>query len=564
MSDLRWLIKSLTFNDGNSIPVNPGDIVVFVGPNNSGKSQSLKDIYELSAETSKGVVILDIETEKIPTTNFEKWLASYAKFNRTDTAGNVYHIFGSEFYTGWYDQFINFNSLRSQFRSLLFSYLRTEARLNLVSPPPLLNTNEPPTHPIQIVKGDGDKRKLLSDYFQKSFGAELFPSIDTREISLILGKIPKFENQDKLNAIELSEKIKQYQDSLPRLEVQGDGMRSFTGILLNLLMSNYSIFFIDEPETFLHPPQAKIIGEIIPEMIPMDKQAFISTHSQDLLKGLIEKCPSRIKIIRIAREDKTNHVKLLDNAELNEVWKDSFMKYSNIIDSLFHESVVLCESDSDCKIYSIVLDEIKKENNQTNNILFTYCGGKRRIPIVAKMLKTLGVDFRIIPDLDFLNDKGLVKSVYEICNGEWAKIEPRYNDVKSGVESLDKRYTIGDLKAEYQTFIDKMGGLETQEISKSEFDRFKKSLKYPKGWDQVKHTGVSAIPNGQARASFKIIDDAFKAHSIFMPHVGELEKFFPTLGGHGPQWADAVLEQYASMTAEDKKPIKAFIASLNL
>lgn len=40
-------ISKLVFNNGLEISIKENDIVVFVGPNNAGKSQSLKDIYEL-------------------------------------------------------------------------------------------------------------------------------------------------------------------------------------------------------------------------------------------------------------------------------------------------------------------------------------------------------------------------------------------------------------------------------------------------------------------------------------------------------------------------------------
>ena len=38
-------ISKLTFNNGKELEIAANDIVVFVGPNNAGKSQSLKDIY---------------------------------------------------------------------------------------------------------------------------------------------------------------------------------------------------------------------------------------------------------------------------------------------------------------------------------------------------------------------------------------------------------------------------------------------------------------------------------------------------------------------------------------
>ena len=38
-------ISRITFNNGESLDISRDDIVIFVGPNNAGKSQSLNDIY---------------------------------------------------------------------------------------------------------------------------------------------------------------------------------------------------------------------------------------------------------------------------------------------------------------------------------------------------------------------------------------------------------------------------------------------------------------------------------------------------------------------------------------
>lgn len=43
-------ISKLQFNTGETLDIKQNDIVVFVGPNNAGKSQSLKDIYTLSSK----------------------------------------------------------------------------------------------------------------------------------------------------------------------------------------------------------------------------------------------------------------------------------------------------------------------------------------------------------------------------------------------------------------------------------------------------------------------------------------------------------------------------------
>lgn len=41
-------LEKMVFNEGTEIELSPTDIVVFVGPNNMGKSQSLRDISNSS------------------------------------------------------------------------------------------------------------------------------------------------------------------------------------------------------------------------------------------------------------------------------------------------------------------------------------------------------------------------------------------------------------------------------------------------------------------------------------------------------------------------------------
>lgn len=553
MQPLQCHITKLKFNNGTEIPLDKSDIVVFVGPNNSGKSRSLKDIYDLFGTLARGVVISEIETDITPCDDFEKWIGSFSKVSSHHDGDNWYSFFGHNIYEGQYSLFINGHGYRSDFRPFLFSNLATEDRLTLVLPPPLLDPEEPRTHPIQIIKDDKAKEVMLSGYFERAFGEKLCTRFDTKTTALLLGSIAPGAS---------AQAVKEAQRSMPQLHEQGDGMRGFAGIILNLIMPNYSVFFIDEPESFLHPPQARILGEVLPEVIPTGKQAFIATHSQDLLKGLIEKHADRVKIVRVTRSGNTNTIKLLDNAALTDAWKDSLLKYSNLLDALFHHSVVVCEGDGDCKVYSMVLSDIKAREGDAANVLFSYCGGKMRFATVARLLKALGVEFRIVADLDFLNQADLVKKVYEICGGTWTDIERRYNVVKSGVDSLDKKYTVADLKKTVAAFLD--GKNDKTEISKSELETFKGTLKYPKGWDRVKKDGISAIPGGDATKAFHTVDEALRQKGIFMPHVGELENFIKTIGGHGPGWVQQAIEAYPTLSDDDKRPLREFITSLGV
>ena len=57
-------ISKLWFNNGQEVEIKANDIVVFVGPNNTGKSQSLKDLYALAEAKVPSVVISDITMHK--------------------------------------------------------------------------------------------------------------------------------------------------------------------------------------------------------------------------------------------------------------------------------------------------------------------------------------------------------------------------------------------------------------------------------------------------------------------------------------------------------------------
>lgn len=555
MQPLKCHITKLRFNDGTEIELGKSDIVVFVGPNNSGKSRSLADIYDLYGTKAEGIVVRKIETKITRCDNFKSWIEAFAKPTSEYGGTKAYEAYGQQILESQYPLYImGKGDYNSNFRPLLFSKLSTVGRLTLVSPPPLLDPEEPRTHPIQILKDEKAREIRLSGYFERAFGEKLCTRIDTKSIALLLGSV-----RDDAPV----EVVKEAQRAMPQLHEQGDGMRGFAGIILNMIMPNYSVFFIDEPESFLHPPQARTLGEVLPEILPDGKQAFIATHSQDFLKGLIDRNPGRVKIIRITRTGNTNTIKLLDNRSLAEAWGDSLLKYSNMLDALFHNTVVMCESDSDCKVYSMVLADIARRKADAASVLFSYCGGKKRFATVAKILKALGVDFRIVADLDFLNDSRLVKPVYELCGGNWSELQSQYNTVKSGVDSLDKKYTVGDLKETFQAYVERKGG-DNAEISKSELEQFKGAFKYPKGWDRVKHDGASAIPNGNASAAFNDLNRALNEKGIFMPRVGELEGFFKTIGGHGPGWAESVIEQYPTLSDEEKRPVREFVTSLAL
>lgn len=552
-------ISKLILNDSTELNIAKNDIVVFVGPNNAGKSQSLRDIYEISQNRINPIVISDIEIQKENTalSNLIENISSvYDRGNYKDYQGLNY-----SFNSFALDSFSN-EKYYNNFRNIFVSYLTTENRLSICHPPQILNRNETKQHPIHYVAFNQDYRLKISKYFKKAFGKDLIPNTQFgSSIPLCIGE-PIILNKETFD--DEQSRLERYASELekyPQVHMQGDGIKSFTGILLNLIISYHRTFLIDEPESFLHPPQAKIMGHTIGELLESNQQAFISTHSQEILQGLLEVCPNRVKIVRITRDNNTNQFSILDNEKITTVWKDSLLKHSDILKGIFHKKVVLCESDSDCRLYSIIHAFQCEQANTYAETLFIHCGGKQRMSKIVMALKALSIPISIIPDIDILNDSHIFRSLIENTGGSWEKFSQDLN-------ILENNLTTNKNIIERNSF---MGSIETiitssteKTLSDTEIKELRNLLKIESKWSLLKKGGIDSLPAGDGYNAFNRISKNLKDLSIYIVPVGELENFIKEIGGHGPDWVNKVLESYPDFSSSVYAKIKDFISTWNL
>ncbi len=553
-------ISHLTFNNGQQIEISANDIVVFVGPNNVGKSQTLKDIYALSEKESSSVVISDVTVHKYPFP-ISKILSEIStgnnqgRFTSYGVLGHTINIWDDT------DKVFPTHQLFGGFRDLFVVNLDTSARLTICNPPQSIARNSTRKHPIHYAAFDSKYRKWLSSSFKKAFDIEITPNTQFGSIiPLCIGK-PVQLNGEYEDEQSRQEEYAKILSAYKQVQNQGDGIKSFTGILLYLMLDYYCTYLIDEPESFLHPPQARIMGQIIGQTLSDKQQAFISTHSEEIIKGLLEVCPERIKIVRITREEDTNKFSILNNAEFNQVWNDPLLKYSNIMASLFHKSVVLCESDSDCKMYSIVESYIKQKQQKYSETLFIHCGGKHRMARIITALKSLNIDVKLITDIDVLNDKTVFSGIVESCGINFDSVVADYNNIVSNLHSPKEKINRNSAKSSINQILD---GSTSTDLSKREIGEIEDIVSIISKWKAIKNSGVSALPAGAATSSYRKLDELLKENGIFIVPVGELECFIKDVGGHGPDWTNSVLEKYPDLDNEVYKSITEFVDSMNL
>ena len=529
-------IKKLIFNDGTVLEVSSNDIVVFVGANNSGKSQSLKDINKAFINPALNVVVKQIEFEIEGADKFEKSIKKLSSFNKNNS---YYSGYGFSIYSGWIGNLTHNSFGMEQLVSFFVKQLDTRDRLNQCDPVGVIDRDEPKTHPLHYLANSPELRKRIDKSFYEAFGQHLqverfggknnFLRIGD-EVKRLAGKDVSLDD-DLDNATQIL-------DTYPKLHEQGDGMVGFTGVLLSLLIENYSVYLIDEPESFLHPPQARILGTEIPELLD-NRQAFISTHSEHLLKGLLEAAPERIKVVRISREGNKNSFSIINTDDISKIWKDTLLRQSNVLQGLFYDAVVICESDSDCQFYSAILTYNKEQMSKRDNTFFVYGSTKSRLKVIVEALHPLNVEFRVIADLDLLRKISDVKPLFEACGGNWEMLKDDYTSFSDALRDEKNTISKEDLK---QLFIETIDNDGKDEYDKTSLQELKSRVTLEKKWKPIKKQGVKAIP-AEAKEAFNRIDTVLKQHHIYLVPNGELEGFV-NLGGHGPGWVTNVIETY--------------------
>ena len=553
-------ISRIHFNDETYVDIQQNDIIIFVGPNNAGKSQSLKDIYILASGKFPTTVVSDIDIKKYPTQI--KDLLDNISPKQPQGSYTSYNVLGRNFtyYEHTNEDFLT-TPYFDDFRNLFVANLDTTARLTICNAPSSIARSSPKQHPIHYAAFDSKYRKWLSDNFKKAFGIEVTPNIlNGSTIPLCVGEPVRFdkEYEDEQTRLEAYAGIL---ETYKQVQNQGDGIKSFTGILLYLMLDYFCTFLIDEPESFLHPPQAHIMGQIIGQTLSDKQQCFISTHSEEIIKGLLEVCPERIKIIRITRKDDTNYFLVLDNDRFEDVWKDPLLKYSNIMSSLFHKSVVLCESDSDCKMYSIVESYLKQSSGKYSETLFIHCGGKQRMSKIALALRVLKIDVKLIPDIDVLNDEAVFKEIVDAFGIDWTTIQSDYNTIVGNLHSPKEKINRNDAKTSINRIID---GSQNQDLSNQEIKDIRTVIRTISKWETIKSAGKNAIPRGDATSAFRRLNETLQQNGIHIVPVGELECFIKDIGGHGPEWTNKVFEAYPHIDNPVYNQIREFIGNLNL
>jgi hypothetical protein len=518
-------------------------LIVLVGPNSSGKSQLLQDVYQrLAGEPRQLVVAKEVRIEKPPYDPFMKCLENEGYLRTTEDEAGTQQIRPLTMYLGmgqavgqiqpnqaqqWYGAFAPEapQSLRRKseflnyFGRLLVTALFLDRRLTSLSSTGMIDfVSQPPQHDLHALYLDEKARTLLLEEMQTSFGRAVWPDMSRgNAISLKVsdeGLLPPAEDRLSYKKMSLFRSI----------ETEGDGMKSYIATCVALLLGRRPVCLIDEPEMCLHPPQAYNLGRFIGRFgSSSDTATLVATHSSHLLRGIIQTAP-QVQIVRLTRRDQVFSAHLVPANDLAEALSCPTLRAEAVLDGIFAQAVVVVEADGDRLVYQATWETLQDEFMM--DIHFSTVGGTGGMADTCSLYRTLKIPIAVIADLDMLVDGDRVTRVLKtliddepiraalaaLCTEIAEEIRKR-PPVISAEKVISEMSSIGTLPMDWNNRDDVEIRRRLSYLTK-EIDRMRR----------LKKGGVAAYADGLGERIADLLKQ-LRGHGLFLVPVGELEEW---------------------------------------
>lgn len=404
-------------------------VTVFIGPNNSGKSQALIEIEGwIKGKTELLNVISNLEFESltreqvyekmldrikiapskdfIPYSNNHLWIGKY---------GNNQQIYLPDLInTALSPSKENFkNSQLAEVLSYFTTKLDGYNRLYLVNSQ---NAGDLQGDPIDSFSKLFKDQILMSKVRDVIYGAfRKYLVIDPTNLGNLRLRLSEEEPKDGLDK-SLTEGAIAFHKNATLVEDASDGVKAFIGIIIALIAGESDFILVDEPEAFLHPTLSYKLGKEITSILNNNKRLFVATHSADFLMGCVQSNVS-INIVRLTYGTQGATARILTQDKLKPLMQNPLLRSIGVFNALFYNAVVVTEADADRAFYQEINERLLKEKDPRGieGCLFLNAQNKQTVWDIVKPLRDLGIPTVGIVDIDVIKEGGEVWN--KVLNG---------------------------------------------------------------------------------------------------------------------------------------------------
>jgi hypothetical protein len=534
-------------------------LTVLVGPNNCGKSQTLRDLrsFITTGSTSRLKSLIDVSVQLPPL------VRAYSQVERVPEAQSPNHVrtrgvsydlqTRHEFVApeGWIEQMFSDTESKTTQRQILeqmgnfwVAHLDAKGRFNLTAPTDAYDTRtESPGNALQKFYRDrAVAQPALRAAFKEAFGIDI--ALDWAamkrwylRVAGSFGEIP--ETNAELDAL---------LHATEQLEEQGDGYKSFAGVALAVLTFADRVLLLDEPEAFLHPTQARVLGRWLAGRVTnRSGQVVVATHSADFLWGVLS-ANTDATVIRLNRDAEGTRYRPITPGTTAGLIQSPLLSSQPVLDALFHKGVVVCEGDPDRSVYQTVAHKLL-QGVEGEEVLFIHTNGKDAAKGPVQLLRDAGTPVCVVVDIDVLNSAEPLASILLALTSKApaAEIESLRQTLAAIVEQTTQESLLNSLVAAVRQWL----GCDHSDLRTARKSLVNSAKKGMSKWDKVKMLG-SAFFVDQGKNEFESILEQLALLGVFVVPCGELENWIRMPASKGQRWNRAALELLHRGTCPDQ------------
>ena len=408
---------SLKFTETATPLVVPAQgITVFVGPNNSGKSLVLREL-EVALSTNGPASTKLLHDFELVWPSEAQLLDDVTKLIKKAPPGtpvaNVYvgrfspagQLEASSIHRqSLVDQFNGHHKywVASQFLRFFQIRLDGRTRFDLTNDRPTGDLVGLPQNILAHLFQDDELRKEVSNIVHDAFGLYfVIDPLNGGQLRIRLSQTTPTHDEQSL-----AKAAREFHKEAIYIKDASDGVQAFVGILTAVRSGDYRSILVDEPEAFLHPPLARKLGYELASIVSKRGGSLMaSTHSPDFLIGCLQASPN-VRVVRLEYSNGKSKGQIVDSTALNNFFKTPLIRSANVISALFHEGVVVTESDNDRAFYSEIYYRLAELEKGYPSLLFVNAQNKQTIKDIMGPLRAFGVAAAAVPDIDILKDGG--------------------------------------------------------------------------------------------------------------------------------------------------------------
>jgi len=528
-------LSSIRFHAGPGpgrppLEVQPGTVLIFVGPNNAGKSLALREIENwcFGQDTPRMVVdSIEVDLPDDPETaeKLLRELETDPPPNQAAIPGRIWigqHTFRQGQPVLQLD--VTTDSLATAIRSgdhrtlrvwLVGSYtvrLDGRTRFTLADPKPTGDLQQHPQNHLWALFKNDAARERVRTLTKEAFGLHfVIDPTGMQQFRIRMSPKAPASRSEEQGLDETSRTF--HRNALP-IDQLSDGVQAFVGLVSAVLSLPHRIILIDEPEAVLHPPLARRLGTNLARMAEERHASMVvATHSAEFLIGCVEAVGT--SVVRLTYESGTATARGLSAMDLAGITQDPLLRATDVLDALFHRAAVVGEADSDRAFYNEINRRLVSHQRGVSDAIFLNAQNKQTIKRLVAPLRRLGIPAAAVVDLDLIENASEFAGLLSACQVPPSEIT---------LLEAERAHVVGKF-----ALLGSTGGSRP-----------------------VKTQGIAALTGGDAVRATSLVDRLEK-FGLFLVPVGEPERWLGHVGasGHGSDW---LIDLFSKIGQSDSDP----------